>query len=188
MIDTFNQADVPGLIIDMRQNSGGSGFLADQLAAYFFDTPHVVGKGGRYDEALGDFYYDEERPRRFYLPPEEQRYRGAIAVIVAPSCISACEFFSYDMTVDDRAAIVGHYPTAGAGGGVERFVMPGGIQIQFTVGRDVDAEGNIHIEGRGVAPTVDVPVTEETLFAGGDVLLDAAVAFLDETLGIARVE
>jgi hypothetical protein len=41
-------------------------------------------------------------------------------------------------------------------------------------------EGNIHIEGIGVVPTVRVPVTPETLFAE-DALLDAAIAYLEST-------
>jgi len=35
-------------------------------------------------------------------------------------------------------------------------------------------DGKIHIEGTGVAPTLRIPVTRETLFATEDVLLQAA--------------
>ena len=84
------------------------------------------------------------------------------------------------MTLEDRAAIVGHYPTGGLGGGVQDFAMPEGEFVRFTIAREVDAEGNIHIEGRGVAPTVRVPVTVETLIDAEDALLDAAVNYLDE--------
>jgi C-terminal processing protease CtpA/Prc len=117
------------------------------------------------------------------LPPENMRYDGAIAVLVGPNCVSACEFFSYDMTINNRAAIVGHYPTAGGGGGIERFFMPEGLTLQMTIGRNVDGNGNIHIEGRGVVPTVRVPVTEETLFSDGDPVLEAAIEYLNNNLG-----
>jgi hypothetical protein len=40
--------------------------------------------------------------------------------------------------------------------------------------------GEIHIEGKGVAPTVRVPVSEETLFSDGDPVFDAAVQYLDD--------
>ena len=56
------------------------------------------------------------------------------AVMVGPGCASACEFFSYDMTIDQRAAIVGQYSSEGAGGSVETM-MPEGIQVQLTTGR-----------------------------------------------------
>ena len=62
--------------------------------------------------------------------------------------------------------------------------MPEQEAIQFTVGRAVDSEGEIHIEGVGVVPTVDVPVDEETLFSEGDPVLEAAVAHLDEATAV----
>ncbi len=179
LMQELNEESIPGLIIDMRQNGGGAGFLADQLAAYFFNEPLVLGTSARYNEGSGEFYIDPRGEDRFYLPAEELRYNGPVTVIVGPNCASACEFFAYDMSLQDRAAIVGEYPTAGLGGSVTQLLMPGPQTFQYTTGRALDAEGNIHIEGKGVAPTVQVPVTEETLFAEGDPILDAAVDYLD---------
>ncbi len=184
MIRTLNNTQTPGLIIDMRQNGGGSGFLADQMAAYFFDEPLELGNTGRYDKETGDFFFDERTTDRFYLPAEDLRYYGKVTVLIGPNCNSACEFFSYDMSVQDRAAIVGQYPTAGLGGSVEQFRMPENEQMQFTVGRAVDMNGEIHIEGKGVPPTVQVPVDEETLFSDGDPILAAAIAYLDDATNI----
>lgn len=184
MIRALNNAQVPGLIIDMRQNGGGSGFLADQMAAYFFDEELELGNSGRYNEETGDFFFDERTVDRFYPPTEDLRYHGKIAVLVSPNCQSACEFFSYDMTIQDRAAIVGQYPTSGLGGSIQDFLMPENQMFRFTVGRAVDMNGEIHIEGKGVPPTVDVPVDEETLFSTGDPILAAAIDYLDEATNI----
>ena len=90
-------------------------------------------------------------------------YSGPVAVLVGPACVSACEFFSYDMTINDRAIIVGQYPTEGAGGSVDQFVMPEGIYTQITIGREVDANsptpgnwrrGRPAGGGRGVEPMI----------------------------------
>lgn len=188
LMRTLNRSSVPGLIIDMRQNGGGSGFLADQMAAYFFDEPHVLGNTGRWDEDRGDFYFDPRGEDRYYLPAEDLRYDGEVAVIVGPNCQSACEFFSYDMTIDGRAAIVGHYPTAGLGGSIKRIKMPDEEFFTFTAGRAVDPNGEIHIEGKGVPPTVPVPVTAETLLTDADVLLETAVGHLDDLLSIEIID
>jgi C-terminal processing protease CtpA/Prc len=61
---------------------------------------------------------------------------------------------------------------------VEQFIMPEKISVQMTYGRAVDANGKIHLEGKGVVPTVKVPVTVDTLKKqanGEDVVLEAAV-------------
>jgi C-terminal processing protease CtpA/Prc len=179
MMRVLNENQIPGLIIDMRQNGGGSGFLADQMAAYFFNEPYVLGNAGFYDEDHGEFYFDPRTEDRFYLPAEELRYNGDVAVLVGPNCASACEFFSYDMTIADRAAIVGQYPTAGLGGSIDEVLMPEGEAFRFTQGRAVDNDGIIHIEGIGVVPTVQVPVNEDTLFSVSDPVLQAAIDYLD---------
>ncbi|MCZ7671485.1 MAG: hypothetical protein M5U34_32300 [Chloroflexi bacterium] len=82
------------------------------------------------------------------------------------------------MTIADRAIIIGHYPTAGLGGSIRRVLMPEDEYFTFTGGRAVDNEGHIHIEGIGVVPTIDVPLTEEALLGEGDVLLETAVSYL----------
>lgn len=182
----FIENDVPAVVLDMRYNGGGDGWLADQMAAYFFDEELVTGISSSYDEATGEFFLDPEGEHIMIPPRESLRYDGPVAVLVGPACISACEFFSYAMTIKDRAVVVGQYPTAGAGGSVEQFVMPENISVQMTVGRAMDADGNIHIEGNGVVPMVRVPVTLETFrreLAGDDVILEAALKALSEPKG-----
>jgi C-terminal processing protease CtpA/Prc len=185
MIQTLNSQGVPGLIVDMRQNGGGAGFLADQLAAYFFQDELKLGNTGYYDESLDEFKFDPRNQDQFYLPDPGLRYNGKVAVLVGPACASACEFFSYDMTLEERAAIVGQYPTAGLGGSVNDVKMPESLFFRMTIGRAVNEEGEIHIEGKGIAPTVQVPVTLETLTSATDPVIDAAVAWLDGATTVA---
>jgi hypothetical protein len=64
--------------------------------------------------------------------------------------------------------------------------MPENINTQMTIGRAVDAQGNIHLEGKGVVPTVKVPVTAETLKQladGEDVVLQAAEKAISQPRG-----
>src|SRR5258706_197006 len=135
------------------------------------------------DQSCGSFNMAPGDQKSMLPPRPELQFSGPVAVLVGPSCASACEFFSYNMTINNRAAIIGQYPTEGAGGSVEQFLMPENISTQITIGRAVDAQENIHLEGKGVVPTVKVPVTTDTLQKeanGEDVILDAAVAFLNK--------
>ncbi len=182
LMQNLNDNEVPGIVIDMRQNSGGFGFTADQMAAYFFEEEFVTGNTEKFDDEAEEFIIKEEDADRFILPDESLRYDGEIVVLVGPACASACEFFSYNLTIDNRATIVGQYPTAGLGGSVTELRMPEGEQIRYTAGRAVDADGEIHIEGIGVVPDILVPVTEDTLFAEEDVILEAALDVLEGNL------
>lgn len=163
MLDDVRNNQVDGVIIDMRNNSGGFGGLADNMASYFFDEEFVLGNSAVYNENIDGFLFDDRFEETLHLPDEALRYYGSVAVLIGPNCFSACEFFSYNMTIDDRAAIVGQYPTIGGGGGTEVFLMPDGVSMQMTIGRSIGADGEIHIQNQGVAPTVVVPVDEDTL-------------------------
>jgi len=179
MIQTLNQNEVPGLIIDLRQNGGGNGWLAAQMAAYFFDDPLDLGNTGFYDKTSGEFFFDPSTEQHFIPPPDEKmRFHGAVTAIVGPNCASACEFFAYDLTLNGRSHIVGEYPTAGAGGSVEDFLMPENLEVRMTIGRAVNAQSEIHLEGKGVVPDVRVPVTKDVIIAqienGEDILLQKA--------------
>ena len=185
-IKYFNDNSVPGVILDLRVNGGGSGWLADQMAAYFFNEETLVGNTAYYDDSSGEFYMDPGDDTYMIPPREDLQYNGPVVVMVGPACASACEFFSYDMTINDRATVVGFYPSDGAGGSVEQFIMPEDITVQMTIGRAVDAEGNIHLEGKGVVPDVKVPVTLETLKQladGEDVALETAVKVVSQPAG-----
>lgn len=174
MLRQVNEQGAAGIIIDMRENGGGSSFLADQMAAYFFSEELVVGKRGAYNKDLGEFFFDPRSESIMYPPSSDLQYAGRVVVLIGPDCASACERFAYNMTINNRAEVIGFYPTAGLGGGVEDFLMPEGVTIRTTVVRSTDADGNIHIEGTGVAPTVRVPVTRDTLFTTEDILLQTA--------------
>lgn len=61
--------------------------------------------------------------------------------------------------------------------------MPEQTLVQLTIGRAMDADGNIHIEGSGVVPDVHVPVTFETLqreYNGDDVVLEYAIEAISQ--------
>lgn len=182
----FKNNNIPGVILDMRVNGGGNGWLANQMAAYFFDKETVVGNTAYYNKGSGQFYMDPGDQISMIPPRPELQFSGPIAVLVGPGCASACEFFSYAMTINNRATIVGQYPTEGAGGSVEDFLMPENVQVQLTIGRAVDANGNVHLEGKGVVPTLKVPVTLDTLQKqanGEDVVLEAAENALNQPAG-----
>lgn len=173
--------EVPALIIDLRVNYGGSGGLALDFSDYLYDEEVVLWNRESYNELLGEFELGEFPAR---IKPGEIFYDGPIAVLISPSCISACEGFAYALTSTGRAFAVGTAGTAGAFGdvGFGQYTMPGDFSMQFPTGRPIDAEGNVVIEGVGVQPDIRVPKTLESVLGIGDPVLDAAVQALLERL------
>jgi C-terminal processing protease CtpA/Prc len=170
-------AEAPGVIIDLRSNSGGSLGLAMDFAGYFFDHELTLYENYYYSETKTQF---ESTGYPTMIKPAPAYYQGPIAVLVSPECVSACEGFAYAMQQEDRSIIVGHYPTAGAFGevGLGQYKLPGDYSIQFPTGKPQSSDGKVIIEGVGVVPDILVPVTEESALGTSDTVLETAVKAL----------
>lgn len=182
-IDWMNANAVPGVIIDLRFNGGGYN-ISSWMAGYLTQEEVVIGNSAEYQPALGEFFVDPVNESVIRPAPDGTFYGGEVVVLTGLGCFSECEFFSYSLSLLDNVSIVGFYPTEGLGGNITPVFMPDGVRFQFTTGRALNTEGGIRLEGIGVPLDVQVPVTEETLFYDGDLLLDRAIEILNEATTI----
>ncbi len=175
-----NATQAPGVIVDLRTNGGGFSFIGRRMAGYFFNEEIIAGYDDTYNREIDAFFYDTLRPN-LILPPENANliYNGSVTVLIGPGCASACEFFAYYLSLENRATFVGEYGTNGLGGGYYLTFLPEGVAFALPTNRPLDADGEIIIEGQGIQPDVRVPITEENVFSTSDVVLDMAVAYLD---------
>jgi len=180
-LDNLIAAGAPGVIIDVRSNSGGIPQLAMAMAGHFFtDYERVV-----------DFYYADGEGNFDYrgfveILVSEPHFDGPVAVLVDPMTGSASDVFVYAMTTDQRAIVVGHTPTGGFTGEVSdgQYLLPGALTVQVPTGRPVDpVTGETVLEGVGVAPDVRVPLTRASVLSPEDEVLQAAEAALLDRLG-----
>ncbi len=174
----------PGIVIDLRFNRGGDDNLAAALAAWFVDRPVFYEYGTMYDPGTGEPAVLWES----WSEPRPDRYEGPVALLVSPYTISSGEGLPKVFAESGRGAIVSWYGTNGAFG-IESLgpVLPPGIMTAFPAGASLDENGRIQVDSNasmvgGVAPTVRVPLDEETLaraMAGEDVQLTYAVEWIE---------
>lgn len=177
-IDSLLESEVPGLILDVRVNGGGSMGLANNFAGYFFQEETLISKHFYYNHHLEEF---EEKEPPTHIEPGPKYFDAPIAVLVSPYCVSACEGFSYALGLLESSTIVGHFPTAGAYGEVGRgqYDLPADLSMQFPTGRPETPDGDLLIEGTGVVLDIEVPVTEESALGQVDTVLEAAIEALE---------
>ncbi len=178
--------EVPAIVIDLRQNSGGSP-LGTLFASYFVTERIDISRSYYYSESSGEF--ETYGPPSYTEPDDELYYNGQIGVLVSPACASACEDVAYVLGQLEQTRVFGYYASNGIFGEVARgqYLLPGGYSLQAPTGLTRDMEGNIIIEGSGVVPDVRVPLNEDTVKAqyvdSADVVLDYAIEVMEQPLG-----
>ncbi|RJP49032.1 MAG: peptidase S41 [Anaerolineaceae bacterium] len=174
-LKTFEAAELKGIIIDMRQNSGGAPL---GLAGFLTQNEIPLGQLQYFSEATGKFE-NEGQPDKI-LPNENQYRFDKMVLLVGPACASACELEAYGFSQVPGMIVVGQFPSSGTEAEVARgqFILPDGFSLQIPTGRFVLPDGGLFLEGQGVPLTVRIPIDETTVLSAEDVVLSAAVAII----------
>lgn len=159
-------AKCDGIVIDLRGNTGGIGAMAMGLAGWFVDKP---------GQRLGTMTL-RNATLNFVINPRAGAYHGPLAILVDGSSASTAEIFAGGLQALGRARILGT-PTAGAALPSVIARLPNGDGFQYAVANYVSVSGQT-LEAKGVAPDAEVRLTRETLLAGQDTVLDAALAWI----------
>lgn len=159
--------DVKGIIIDLRNNSGGQGNLVNNVGGAVFNDRISFGK------TKTRFGSSE-----FWVVPQKQIYNGKIVVLTNCGTGSTSEIFAAGMKDTGRAKIIGER-TAGAvlPATIER--LPSGANFMFAVA-DYRSPNGILLEGRGVDPDIEVKLTRPTLLEGRDLQIEEAIRELSK--------
>ena len=161
--------DCRGLILDIRENGGGSLDNSDRIASHFLkEKTHV----GYVQHKTGKGHDDFSDPYPLYLEPSEYvKWWRPVVVLTNRHCYSAANDFVQKMRMAPYATIVGD--TTGGGSGFPFMSeLPNGWTIRFSASPMLDIDQQ-HTEF-GIAPDVAVSLREEDELRGYDTLIETA--------------
>jgi carboxyl-terminal processing protease len=156
-----------GFIVDLRGNPGGIGIMAMGMAGWFIAQP---------GKTLGTLYM-RDATLRFVVNPRLNTFGGPLAILVDGTSASTSEIMAEGLKDLGRARIFGTRTAAAALPSVFEK-LPNGDGFQYAIANYI-SEGGKPLEGLGVTPDVETPITRQALLAGKDPALDAAVAWIE---------
>lgn len=173
-LQQLQQLGVPGLIIDLRQNFGGWGDVADYFSGSFTKQKFTLNRSYQADPT-GKLVYEGADT----VYPSPVQWDAPAAILVGPACASACEIMAAGFAHDPSHIVVGSYATAGVEAGVHPWTLPDNLYFQAPIDELQNPDGSVFLEGVGVVPNVKVPVTVQSLLSADDQELPAAEKALD---------
>jgi carboxyl-terminal processing protease len=158
--------DADGLIIDLRGNPGGIGAMAFAMSGFLVSEPGQ--KLGTMITRVGSL--------NFTIQPRRRPFKGPVAVLVDELSMSTSEILAGGLKDLKRARVFGtKTPGAALPSTVER--LPNGDRFQYAFANYVSVGGK-PLEGAGVVPDVETPLTRDLLLEGRDPALEAAIGWV----------
>ena len=164
-----------GLIIDIRNNSGGNLTNAEKLAARFTNERTLVGYI-QHKTGTGHSEFSDMEPR--YLEPAAAlRWQKPVCVLTNRHVFSAANEFTMYMKALPNVKIVGDYTGGGAGMPFSSS-LPNGWLVRFSAVPMYDAQRRS--TEFGIAPDYQVNLTKEDFWQGKDTIIEFARKLLAE--------
>ena len=158
-----------GLIIDVRQNSGGNATNSAKIASRFTEKKILT---GYICHKTGPGHNDSSEPYAIYLEPAKGiRWQKKVAVLTNRHSYSATNDFVNHMRCLPNVTIVGD-KTGGGSGMPFSSELPNGWTIRFSASPHFDKNMN-HIEW-GINPDVKVDINYKDEANGFDTIIEEA--------------
>lgn len=161
-----------GLILDVRDNAGGSSVNSDKLFRQFIATRQLT-KYEKGKKGPGRLEYLDPEP--FYLNPGYQYYNKKICVLINRTCFSTTNDFVLYMSGLSNVTLVGDQ--TGGGGGIPYDVqLSNGWKLQYTATITLSPQKQ-PIE-TGILPDIPLQITSADEANGRDPIIEKAFEIL----------
>jgi hypothetical protein len=162
-----------GLIIDVRDNSGGGSLKVDRIVEKLVDKKRLL-KYDLYKRGAGhdDFYPPEAK----YLAPKHNILAGKpIVVLTNRRCFSSCNDFVLYMSELPNVVVIGDQ-TGGGGGTPFDYELPNGWVLKYSASMAVSVAG-ANIED-GISPDYYISNSLDDDSNGRDAIFKFALEYL----------
>ncbi|NLO70254.1 MAG: S41 family peptidase [Porphyromonadaceae bacterium] len=168
LFDNFKNCK--GMIIDVRNNSGGMVTNAELLSSFFFKEKTLT---GYISHKIADGHSDFSKPTPVYtIPHKTMNWDKPIIILTNRMSYSATNEFICRMKYAPNAKIVGD-KTGGGGGFPLSSELPNGWMVRFSASPMFNAEME-HTEW-GIDPDKKVDMNIADKLAGMDTIIEEAV-------------
>jgi hypothetical protein len=163
-----------GIIIDIRDNGGGSKSNVDLIAERFCESKTKLGQSWTKNGKAHDAFYKEDS----YLTPSsnvKKFLNKPIVILTNRSSYSASSFFTFTMKALPNVTQIGDI--TGGGGGIPAYTeLSNGWVLRVSSTQTIDNKG-FNIEN-GIPPNTKIDMSKADENLGKDTILDTALAFL----------
>ena len=169
-----------GLIIDVRDNGGGSMTNVETIVRRFITERTLA---GYISHKTGPGHDDFSEPYAYYYDPAEAgriMWGKPVVVLASRGTFSAANNFVSIMQYRPNTVIAGS--TTGGGSGMPfNSELPNGWGIRFSACSVLDAKGNTTEQGIEPTPGCAVDLDPVQALDGHDTILDFAISYLTGT-------
>jgi hypothetical protein len=178
MFQSFS--DAKGIIFDLRKVAGPYNYDVHLYECYLSDNKSI--------RMSPTVLWDMEHPGAFveienvrHLIPDSLEctlFKGKIVYLINEATQSFLETQAFVARTNFHATLIGH-PTSGALGQVVWIVLPGHCRVSFS-GAGLFSLDWSELQRRGITPDIEVYPTMESIKAGKDEILEAAIEYLNK--------
>lgn len=184
-------ADAKGIVLDLRNNSGGLDEMAADILGSFYSEKTFYEYQNAYNPTTGQREIITADPKNasqaLYINPAQHCYSGRVIALVNTRCVSSGEGIAMGILNLPNGDTLGFYGTNGSFGlSGSEAAMPGGITVRWPSGQSLDENKEIQLDScdgvGGVSPSIRIPMTAENAMRianGEDVELKEAMRILN---------
>ncbi len=188
-----NLNDIKGMIIDLRENQGGTSMTGDKIISHLTENParHWHQSDAKKLKKLGIpsflyfifsivcFFKKKINISYSISPAEKNIFTKKVMVLISGKTGSGAEEFAVTIKENKIGSLIGEF-TSGGTGGPAFYMLPDYSSLRVCLNLGVYQDGSLWHD-RGVEPDIEIKDTIESTLTGRDLVLEKAVNLIEES-------